>query len=106
MDPPELPAAIIEGFCSLSLIDALQRSAFRVDPEEAYGFNYGLERTRFPSPMFVGDRIIAGFDVTDVSPRGDGFLVTTHCELRVESAERPGLVTDWLTLILPRHEEA
>jgi carnitine-CoA ligase len=101
-DPPEFPTDIIEGFHSLSLLDALQKTAFRASPTESYAFNYGLNRVRFPSQMFVGDRIVPTFVVKSVERRGPGFLVVTDCELRVEGAAKPGLVAEWVGLVLPR----
>jgi carnitine-CoA ligase len=100
--PPEFPADIIEGFHSLALLDAIQKTAFRSSPTESYGFNYGLNRVRFPSQMFIGDRIVPTFVVRSVERRGPGFLVVTDCELRVEGAEKPGLVAEWVGLVLPR----
>lgn len=101
-DPPEFPENIIEGFHSLAMVDAIQKTAYRIDPTECYGFNYGLNRVRFASPMFVGDHILSTFEVRSVTRRGGGYLVTIACELQVEDAEKPGLVADWVVLILPR----
>jgi acyl dehydratase len=102
VDPPEFPDDIIEGFHSLALLDALQKMTYRGDPDQCFGFNYGLNRVRFPSQMFVGDRIVPSFEVVSVEPRGGGFLITTACELRVEGSEKPGLVAEWVALVLPR----
>ena len=101
-NPPEFPADIIEGFHSLALLDAIQKTLFRASPAESYGFNYGLNRVRFPSQMFVGDRIVPTFVVRSVERKGPGFLVVNDCELRVEGAAKPGLVAEWLGLALPR----
>jgi carnitine-CoA ligase len=100
--PPEFPADIIEGFHSLALLDALQKTAFRGSPAECYGYNYGLNHVRFPSQMFTGDRIVPTFFVKSVERRGAGFLTVTDCELRVEGAAKPGLVAEWVGLALPR----
>jgi acyl dehydratase len=101
-DPPEFPQDIIEGFHSLSLLDAVHKMAYRVDPAECYAFNYGLNLVRFPSPMFIGDRIVPTLEVRSVRRRGNGFLVVLACELQVEGAAKPGLVADWVVLTLPR----
>jgi acyl dehydratase len=101
-DPPEFPENIVEGFHSLAMLDAIQKTAYRIDPTECYGFNYGLDHVRFPSQMFVGDRILSTFEVRSVTRRGSGYLVTIGCELQVEGAEKPGLVAEWVVLVLPR----
>lgn len=101
-DPPEFPEDIIEGFHSLAMLDAIQKTAYRIEPAECYGFNYGLNHARFPSQMFVGDRIVAKFVVRSATRRGAGYLVTIGCQLQVEGAEKPGLVAEWVVVILPR----
>jgi carnitine-CoA ligase len=101
-DPPEFPENIIEGFHSLAMLDAIQKTAYRIDPTECYGFNYGLNHVRFPSQMFSGDRVAATFEVRSVTRRGAGYLVVTGCELRVQGAEKPGLVAEWIGFVLPR----
>jgi hypothetical protein len=49
----------------------------------------------------IGDRIRSRFEVTDIRPRGEGYLILRHCELKVEGAARPALVADWWALVLP-----
>jgi carnitine-CoA ligase len=101
-DPPEFPAEIIEGFHALSLLDALQKSCFRIDTDQAYGYNYGLDRVRFVRPLFIGDSITPHFEVAAVERRGEGFLMRLHCRLTVAGAETPRMTAEWLVLILPR----
>jgi len=101
-DPPEFPDQIIEGFYALAMLDATQKLAFRVDTNEAYGYNYGTNHVRFVSPMFAGDSIKPTFEVTDVQRRGEGFLMTMACRFEVPGSAKPGMVAEWLVLILPR----
>ena len=101
-DPPEFPDAIIEGFYALAMLDALQNLTFRVDPDQAYGYNYGTNRVRFVSPMLLGEQIKPTFEIKEVKRRGDGFLMTMSCRLQVVGATRPGMLAEWLLLVLPR----
>jgi acyl dehydratase len=104
-DPAGFPEDIIEGFHSLALLDAVSRLASpRADRRPGVGYNYGLDRVRFTSPIRIGDRVRSRFEVTDVRPRGDGYITRRQCELTVEGAGRPALVADWLTLWLPSHD--
>lgn len=101
-DPAGFPEDMIEGFHSLALIDAVSRLALpSLVRRPGIGYNYGLDRVRFTSPIRIGDRVRSRFEVTDVRPRGAGYITRRHCELTVEGAERPALVADWLTIWLP-----
>jgi carnitine-CoA ligase len=101
-DPPEFPADIVEGFHVLALLDAVSAMAMPFDRSTAYGYNYGLDRVRFVSPVMVGDRVVPSFEVLEVRPKGDGYLILRRCELQVEGGERPALVADWWVYLLPR----
>jgi carnitine-CoA ligase len=101
-DPPEFPPDLIEGFFSLALLDALTSFVLRFDPATTYGFNYGLDRVRFPAQLRLGDRIEPRFQVRAVTEKGPGLLVLRHCTLTAESSDRPGVVADWWTYFLPR----
>jgi len=101
-DPPEFPATLVEGFHTLSMIDAIQKTAFRVDPKRTYGFNYGFNRVRFTSQVHVGDTILSKFTIVSADRRGDGYLVTMACELQVAGADRPALLAEWIVLSLQR----
>lgn len=100
--PSEFPKDIVEGFFSLSLIDALARFTFPFDGESCWGLNYGLDRVRFIAPFFAGDEIRPEFEIREVRPKGPGYLVLRHCTLTSEGADRPGMVADWWAYVLPR----
>jgi hypothetical protein len=101
-EPSALPAGIVEGFYALSLFDALLNRVVRFDPATTYGFNYGLDRVRFVTPLFAGDdlRFHARFEA--VVPKGEGYLVRLGCGLDRVGAPRPGVVASWLVYQLPR----
>lgn len=101
-EDPDFPDNIIEGFYSLSLLDALARFAGLSDDETSWGLNYGLDRVRFVSQMYFGDRIIPQFEIIDVKPKGEGYLILRRCTLIVEGAARPGVIADWWIFALPR----
>jgi acyl dehydratase len=101
-DPPEFPSDIVEGFFSLALLDALATFTVRFDPETTYGFNYGLDRVRFAAPLRLGDRIEPRFEFKAIREKSPGFLVLRHCTLTAEAGERPAVIADWWTFVLPR----
>lgn len=101
-DPPEFPATLVEGLHTLSMIDAIQKTAFLVDPGATYGFNYGFNRVRFTSQVHVGDTILSKFTIVSAEPRGEGYLVTMACELQVDGANKPALLAEWIVLSLQR----
>ncbi len=101
-DAPEFPPEIVEGFHSLALLDAVATLARPFDPMTTYGYNYGLDRVRFVSPIMIGDEVHSHFEVLDVIPKDTGWLVSRRCVLTVAGAEKPSLVADWWVYILPR----
>jgi hypothetical protein len=103
-DPPEYPDGLVEGFMSLSLLDALAMDTVRFDPDTTYGLNYGLDRVRFAAQLTLGQRIVPRFDVTEVRKKGEGWLILRHCTLTAEGSDRPGVIADWWILILPRDQ--
>jgi acyl dehydratase len=100
-DSPGFPEDIIEGFHSLAMLDAVSTLAGVLDGTTVTGYNYGLDRVRFTSPIRIGDRVLSRFTITEVRPRDDGYLILRHCEFTVEGASRPALIADWWVLALP-----
>lgn len=103
-DPPEFPATIVEGLHTLSMIDAIQKTAFCIDPKATYGFNYGFNRVRFTSQVHVGDTISSRFTIVSADRRGEGYLMTMACELQVVGADKPALLAEWVVLGLERSD--
>lgn len=101
-DPPEFPDTLVEGMHTLSMIDAIQKTAFCIDPASTYGFNYGFNRVRFTSQVHVRDTIESTFTIVSADRRGDGYLMTIACELRVVGAEKPAVLAEWVVLGLER----
>ncbi len=97
---PGYPDGLVEGFHLVALLDHLSAQLLG----RFYGFNYGLERVRFVSPVTVDDQVRLRLLVAEVTPRDDGFLVTYDCTLEVEGRDRPGMVARWLVLLLPQPE--
>jgi len=91
------------GFWTLSLLTCFLRSVLGRDYPEGvrYGFNYGLDRVRFVTPVPVGSRIRNRMEVTDVRDRGDGrYVVTTRNQVEVMGEDRPAMVADWLVMLV------
>jgi hypothetical protein len=95
------PTGMLEGFHLLGLLDYLTSELVGT----WYGFNYGLDRARFVSPVTLDDRIRVRVTVDAVTERNGGLLVTYEAVLDVEDRERPGLAARWLVLLLPHPNE-
>jgi hypothetical protein len=102
--PTDYPDGMIEGFHSLALLDYLVHRLIRIEPTTAVGFNYGLDKVRFPSNLTTSDDLTFACEIAAAEPRNGGYLVRYHCTIAVIGAPKPGLVADWLALALPRTE--
>ncbi|MDX1531852.1 MAG: MaoC family dehydratase [Rhodothermales bacterium] len=92
---------IVHGLLTLALLPAL-RSGLGVVPEGVKQVvNYGYDRVRFLAPVPAGARIRARAELLDVTERGSGLLIKTRNTVEIEGGEKPALVADALTLLVP-----
>ena len=98
----DYPSGMIEGFHSLSLVDYLTQSVVRPDPVTTYPLNYGINHVRFPSKMTVHDTLWYRSEITDVVPRGEGYVITYDIAVGVQGSDKPGLVVQWLMIVFER----
>lgn len=101
-DAPEFPENIVEGFHTLSMIDAMANLVRPFDPETTWGLNYGVDRVRFIEPVKPGVTLRSRFEVREVKEKGEGWLVLYHCELTADGSDSPALVADWWVYVAPR----
>lgn len=97
-DNNPLGPELLEGFMLLSL---LMYFKFKYAPRYTkgqWGFNYGLNKVRFTSPVMLGQRVRLRSTLTAAEPRGDGILVTTDNVIEVKGQDKPAMVAEWLTL--------
>lgn len=98
----DYPEGMIEGFHSLALLDYLVHGLVRPDPVTCFTFNYGVDRVRFTAPLHTTDELYFTMEIRAAESRGKGYLMRYHCVIGAVGQERPGMVADWLGLVLPR----
>jgi acetyltransferase len=101
LDPAGYPEGLIEGFHLLGLLDHLLNPVLNVNDGTWFGWNYGLDRVRFVSPVRAGDRLRVRGRVGTVEPRGNGYLLLIHCTVEIDGQSKPGFVADWRVLWAP-----
>lgn len=92
------PDGLIEGFHLLALLDHLTNEVLHVDHPGWTGWNYGLDKVRFVSPVTVHDKIRVAGSIAEVTPRGEDSLVLLRCTIEVEGRDKPGMVAEWRVL--------
>lgn len=99
----ELPErrTVAHGFLTLSLIPYLRRQLWHLD-SVVRAINYGLERVRFPAPVFVDDRIRLVQTLTAVEPSGAGFRLQFHSIVEIAGGEKPACVADMIAVVYER----
>ena len=87
---------VAHGFLTLSLIPALLGKTIAI--QQRMGVNYGLNRVRFTSPVPVGARVRARFEVAEAGDAGDGGIqVLWNVTLERDGGDRPACVAEFLT---------
>jgi len=99
---PEFPETLVEGFWLLGMLDASIKMAAHYDTTSVWGLNYGLDRVRFVSPVYVGERVLSTYETIAVEPKDGGYKILRRCTFTVEGRTRPAMTADWWTLALPR----
>jgi acyl dehydratase len=98
----ELHSTIAHGYLTLSLTPMLLEQLNHVR-HHATSLNYGLNRLRFLTPVPAGGRVRLRAKVLEVRDRPpEGFLVTYEISYELEGSEKPALVAESLSLLLPR----
>lgn len=93
---------IAHGYLTLSLLPQLNYAVGTLPPDIAQALNFGLDRVRFLSPVKSGSRVRNRVMLLSVEPRGEGrLLLKTRNTVEIEAEERPAMVADALTLLIP-----
>lgn len=92
---------IAHGLLTLSLLPMMRNEVGVIPNGTGRSINYGYDKIRFLSPVKPGDRIRTRIVLTSVVPRGDGLLIDTRNAVEIENNERPAMIADSLTLLLP-----
>ena len=84
---------IAHGYLTLSLLPV---ASYEVVPERkgSMSINYGLNRVRFPSPVPVGSRVRATFEVVSVEQFDGGTQVTMTATVERQDSEKPVCVAE------------
>jgi acyl dehydratase len=83
---------VAHGFLTLSLLPAACDEVMPLDTTIAVV--YGLNRVRFPAPVFAGSRVRATFRIDSIEPAGGGVQVTMTATVEREGGEKPVCVAE------------
>jgi acyl dehydratase len=83
---------IAHGYLTLALLPAFLSQVFQ--PAASLTVNYGLNRVRFPSPVPVGSRLRARFQVEAVDEVAGGTQLTLAATIEREGGDKPACVAE------------
>jgi acyl dehydratase len=98
----DFQSTIAHGYLTLSLTPMLmdQLSHLR---RSCTSINYGLNRLRFLTPVPAGGRVRLRATVLEVRDRPpEGVLASFEISYELEGSDRPALVAETISLLLPR----
>jgi acyl dehydratase len=83
---------VAHGFLTLSLIPAACDEVMPLDTTIAV--IYGLNRVRFPAPVFAGSRVRATVRIDEIEPADGGVQVTLTATVERDGGEKPVCVAE------------
>ena len=96
---------LVDGFWMLSMLLHFHFKYGRATSDDAYGFNYGLDRVRFTAPLMLGERIRVRSVIKEARQHRDGLLLTTTNTMEIEGKDKPCMVADFLLLSISPSEQ-
>jgi acyl dehydratase len=97
---PAIGNTIAHGFLILSLISTLMQESIDIGGIRM-GLNYGLNKTRFPSPVPAGSRIRARFKLSSFEPMENSVQAAWQVILEMDGAGKPACVAEFLVRYFP-----
>jgi len=89
---------IAHGFLSLSLLSAMYCDAVPIPPNVTSSLNYGFDKIRFLSPVYVGSRLRGAFRLLSSDESVPGQVSNLwSVRVEIEGADKPALIARWLT---------
>ena len=93
---------IAHGYLTLAMVAPLAMEIGVIPSDAAAGLNYGIEKVRFLAPVPAGARVRLRVVLAGIEPRDGGqIIMKTQNTLEVEGSEKPALVAETLSLLLP-----
>jgi acyl dehydratase len=83
---------VAHGFLTLSLLPAACDEVMPLDTSIAVV--YGLNRVRFPAPVYAGSRVRASFRIDEIESVDGGVQVTMTATVEREGGEKPVCVAE------------
>ena len=87
---------IAHGFLTASLMVLFMNESVDM-PFSKMGVNYGFNRLRFTSPVLVGSKLRARFQVKEISTIQGGIQIVWNVTMECDGEEKPALVAEWVT---------
>lgn len=92
---------IAHGTMTLAMIDGWRDELVPVTDGAKLGVNLGYERVRFPTPLPAGGEVRATMEITEVTPREDGWVqVVQRFTVELRGEDRPVCVADSVIRVL------
>ncbi|MDP1932227.1 MAG: MaoC family dehydratase [Gammaproteobacteria bacterium] len=88
---------IAHGFLTLSLLSMLSSQTDTIKIKgSVVSINYGLDKVRFMSPVKVGKRIRARFELMSAVQKGSNVLLKHKATVEIEGEDKPAMIAEWL----------
>jgi len=96
-----LGGTIAHGFLTLSMLGSFVYATDFAMANATMGFNYGLNKVRFITPVKTGSRVRGRFTLKSMEERAPGqFMATCEVIVEIEGEAKPALTAEWLTLTI------
>jgi acyl dehydratase len=91
-------STIAHGFLTLSMMSMLSAKNGGIKLDNAVmGINYGLDKVRFITPVKVGNRIRARFQLVSAEEKKPKhYLMKHNVTIEIDGADKPALIAEWL----------
>lgn len=90
---------IAHGYLTLSLVPMLRKQAWALQNTKL-GINYGANRLRFPSPVPVGSRVRANFELLEANDTNAGYQFVEKVTVEVEGRDKPAMIAETVTVVV------
>jgi acyl dehydratase len=89
-------STIAHGFLTLSLLSRFMKEAIQIRGGVRMGFNYGLNRVRFPSAVRADSKIRVRFTLQSLRDVPDALEAVFDARVEVQGSEKPCCLAEWV----------